>query len=177
MNAIVELFRTDQVNESHCLSELQRVIAQIEHLAENHLNQQQEKSNADQFFGLTKALDLNADRMIVILTFAKQSLDNAVRIEGLELAEGVATMDQNYLEPLGRLIAQAKSSKIIAKKLMRQLEDMFEEAMTLKSEHLHRFKMLHAISSKLCRFCFDVMLLIYYLIIGEERETNPTFLI
>jgi dynactin 1 len=39
---------------------------------------------------------------------------------------------------------------------MRQLEDMFEEAMTLKSEHLRRFKMLHVISSKLCRFCFDV---------------------
>jgi hypothetical protein len=39
---------------------------------------------------------------------------------------------------------------------MRQLEDMFEEAMTLKSEHLHRFKMLYAISTKLCRFCFDV---------------------
>lgn len=155
MNAIVELFRTDQVNESHCLSELQRVISQVEHLAESHLTQQQEKNNADQFFGLTKALDLNADRMIVILTFAKQSLNNCVRIEGLELAEGVALMDQNYLEPLGRLIAQAKSSKIIAKKLMRQLEDMFEEAMTLKSEHLHRFKMLHAISSKLCRFCFD----------------------
>jgi dynactin 1 len=154
MNAIVELFRTDQVNESHCLSELQRVIAQVEHLAENHLSQQQEK--ADQFFGLTRALDLNSDRMIVILTFAKQSLNNAVRIEGLLIAEGTEQMDQDYLEPLGRLIAQAKNSKIIAKKLMRQLEDKFEEAMTLKSEHLHRFKMLYAISTKLCRFCFDV---------------------
>ena len=156
MNAIVELFRTDQVNENHCLTELQRVIAQIEHLAETHLSQQQEKNNADQFFGLTKALDLNSDRMIVILTFAKQSLNNAVRTEGLVLTQGVEEMDQDYLEPLGRLIAQAKNSKIIAKKLMRQLDDMSEEAMTLKAEHLHRFKMLHAISAKLCRFCFDV---------------------
>lgn len=156
MNAIVELFRTDQVNEAHCLSELQRVISQVEHLAESHLSQQQGKNNADQFFGLTKALDLNSDRMIVILTFAKQSLNNAVRVEGLAIAEGTEQMDQDYLEPLGRLIAQAKNSKIIAKKLMRQLEDMFEEALTLKSEHLHRFKMLYAISTKLCKFCFDV---------------------
>ncbi|GAA5800673.1 hypothetical protein HPULCUR_006109 [Helicostylum pulchrum] len=154
MNAIVELFRTDQVNEVQCLSELQRVIAQIEHLEENHLSQQ-EKSNSDQFFGLTKALDLNSDRMIVILTFVKQSLNNAVRTEGMVVLEGNEQMDQDYLEPLGRLIAQAKNSKITAKKLMRQLEDMFEEAMTLKTEHLHRFKMLYAISTKLCRFCFE----------------------
>ena len=154
MNAIVELFRTDQVNEVHCLTELQRVISQVEHLAENHL-QQQERNNADQFFGLTRALDLNADRMIVTLTFAKQSLDNAARVEGIVVSEGIEQMDQDYNEPLGRLIAQAKNTKITAKKLMRQLEDMFEEAMTLKSEHLHRFRMLYAISTKLCKFCFD----------------------
>jgi dynactin 1 len=39
---------------------------------------------------------------------------------------------------------------------MRQLEDKFEEAMTLRSDYLHRFKMLYTISSKLCRFCFEV---------------------
>lgn len=155
MNAIVELFRTDQVNETHCLSELQRVISQVEHLAESYLHQQ-EKSNADQFFGLTKALDLNSDRMIVILTYMKQSVNNAVRTEKMVICEGTEQMDQDYLEPLGRLVAQAKNSKIVAKKLMRQLEDMFEEAMTLKTEYLHRFKMLYAISTKLCRFCFEV---------------------
>jgi dynactin 1 len=115
LNAIVELFRTDQMNESHCLVELQRVISQVEHLAESHLQQQHEKNNADQFFGITKALDLNADRMIVILTFARQSLNNAIRNEGLVIKEGTEQMDQDYLEPLGRLIAQAKNSKIISK--------------------------------------------------------------
>lgn len=39
---------------------------------------------------------------------------------------------------------------------MRQLEDKFEEAMTLKADYLNRFKMLYSISKKLCRFCFDV---------------------
>ncbi|CEP07590.1 hypothetical protein, partial, partial [Parasitella parasitica] len=155
MNAIVELFRTDQANEAHCLTELQRIIAQVEHLAESHLQQQQERNHMDQFFGLTKALDLNADRMIVILTCAKQTLHSAARVEGIAVAEGLEQVDQDYNEPLGRLIAQTKNSKIIAKKLMRQLEDIFEEAMTLKPEHLHRFRMLYAISSKLCKFCLD----------------------
>lgn len=115
MNGIVELFRTDQMNEIHCLTELQRIISQVEHLVEANLSGQQEKNNADQFFGLTKALDLNADRMIVIFTFARQLLDNSVKKDGLVIDEGVGQMEQDYMEPLGRLITQAKNSKIIAK--------------------------------------------------------------
>lgn len=46
---------------------------------------------------------------------------------------------------------------------MRQLEDMAEDAMTLKSDYLHKFKMLYAISSKLCKFCVHVGLFLLYL--------------
>lgn len=35
------------------------------------------------------------------------------------------------------------------------MEDLSEQALTLKSEYLHRFKMLYAISSKLGKFCYD----------------------
>lgn len=154
MNGIVEQFRSDQLNESYCLVEIQRVISQVEHLVESNLHQ--EKNSADQFFGLTKSLDLNADRMIVIFTFARQLLDNSVIRDGLQVDEGLGQMEQDYMEPLGRLITQAKNSKIITKKLIRQLEDKFEEAMTLKGEHLNRFKMLYSISTKLCQFCFDI---------------------
>ena len=38
---------------------------------------------------------------------------------------------------------------------MRQLEDLSEQALTLKSDYLHRFKMLYAISSKLGKFCYE----------------------
>lgn len=42
------------------------------------------------------------------------------------------------------------------RKLIRQLEDLSEQALMLKSEHLHRFRTLYAISSKLSQFCFEV---------------------
>jgi dynactin 1 len=35
------------------------------------------------------------------------------------------------------------------------LEDLSEQALTLKSDYLHRFKMLYAISSKLSKFCYE----------------------
>ncbi|KAG1246689.1 hypothetical protein G6F68_014532 [Rhizopus microsporus] len=48
MNSIVEQLRTDQLNETFCLTEIQRIISQVEHLVENNLGG--EKNNADQFF-------------------------------------------------------------------------------------------------------------------------------
>lgn len=59
------------------------MIAQLEHLTENYLSESSEANNADQFFGLTRALDLNADRMTIELTFIKQAVDQAVHVEGI----------------------------------------------------------------------------------------------
>ncbi|CAO3607813.1 unnamed protein product [Mucor hiemalis] len=154
LTGIVDLLRTDEINETECVVELQRIIAQLEHLSEIHLVQS-EANHVDQFFGLTRALDLNADRMTVELTYVKQAVDNATYNENINITEGRERLDYDYLEPLGRLIVQAKNSKILAKKLLRQLEDLSEQALTLKSEYLHRFKTLYAISSKLSKFCYE----------------------
>ncbi|KAI8076966.1 dynein associated protein-domain-containing protein [Thamnidium elegans] len=154
LTGIVDLLRTDDINETECVVELQRIIAQLEHLSEIHLVQS-EANHVDQFFGLTRALDLNADRMIVELTFVKQAVDNAAYQENIVITEGRERLDYDYLEPLGRLIVQAKNSKILSRKLLRQLEDLSEQALTLKSEYLHRFKTLYAISSKLSKFCYE----------------------
>ncbi|KAG1147474.1 hypothetical protein G6F37_004057 [Rhizopus arrhizus] len=163
---IVDLLRTDEVNEAECVTELQRMIAQLEHLSEIHLIQNEE-NNVDQFFGLTRALDLNADRLTVELTFVRQALDNAARKENITIIEGLNKLDFDYLEPLGRLIVQAKNSKILAKKLLRQLEDLSEQALTLTFDYLHRFKMLYAISSKICKFCYET-----YKQIAKYTETK-----
>ncbi|GAN11005.1 dynactin [Mucor ambiguus] len=154
LTGIVDLLRTDEINETECVVELQRMIAQLEHLSEIHLVQS-EANHVDQFFGLTRALDLNADRMTVELTYVKQAVDHAAQSDNINIIEGRERLDYDYLEPLGRLIVQAKNSKILAKKLLRQLEDLSEQALTLKSEYLHRFKMLYAISSKLSKFCYE----------------------
>jgi dynactin 1 len=80
LTGIVDLLRTDEINETECVVELQRMIAQLEHLSEIHLVQS-EANHVDQFFGLTRALDLNADRMTVELTYVKQAVDHAAQNE------------------------------------------------------------------------------------------------
>lgn len=91
------------------------MIAQLEHLTEIYLVQHGETILADQFFGLTRALDLNADRMTVELTFMKQVVENAVNKENIGIVEGQERLEYDYVEPLTRLVSHAKNSKIQAK--------------------------------------------------------------
>ncbi|KAI9323317.1 dynein associated protein-domain-containing protein [Dichotomocladium elegans] len=157
LNALVEFFRTDEANDSDSILDLQRIIAHLEHLAEIHLTKTTEADNADLFYGLTRALDMNADKMMVELTFVRQLVYNAANTEGMIVTEGLVQMDYDYVEPLGRLVAETKTCKMISKKLMRQLDDLSEQALTAKADHMHRFKTMYALSSKLSRFCFEVL--------------------
>lgn len=59
-----------------------RIISHLEHLAEIYLAQTSDVGNADLFYGLTRALDMNADKMVVEFTFVKQLVYRAVRSEG-----------------------------------------------------------------------------------------------
>lgn len=116
------------------------MIAQLEHLTEVYLVPNGPSNHVDQFFGLTRALDFNADRMTVEFTFIKQAVENAVKNDGkcplplwqhmntytryififfkkigIKVTEGFERLDYDYLEPLTRLIVQSKNGKIMAR--------------------------------------------------------------
>lgn len=44
------------------------------------------------------------------------------------------------------------------RKLLRQLDDLSEQALTPKADHMHRFKTMYALSTKLSKFCFEVFI-------------------
>lgn len=90
----------------------------MEHLAELHLTKSTEADNADLFYGLTRALDMNADKMMVELTFVKQLVYNATSSEGINITEGTMQMDYEYIEPLGRLVSETKNCKMISKQVL-----------------------------------------------------------
>lgn len=50
------------------------------------------------------------------------------------------------------------SSLFSCRKLLRQLDDLSEQALTPKADHMHRFKTMYALSTKLSKFCFEVFI-------------------
>ncbi|KAI8145083.1 hypothetical protein BJV82DRAFT_47139 [Fennellomyces sp. T-0311] len=100
---------------------------------------------------------MNSDKMMVEFTFVKQIVYNAAKTEGMTITEGLERLDYDYMEPLGRLVTETKNCKLVAKKLLRQLDDLAEQALTPKAEHLHRFRTMYALSAKLSQFCFETL--------------------
>ncbi|KAI9493077.1 dynein associated protein-domain-containing protein [Zychaea mexicana] len=157
LNALVEFFRTEESNDNESVVDLQRIIAHLEHLAEVYLVQSSDTGNADLFFSLTRAFDMNSDKMMVELTFVKQIVYNANKAEAMTIIEGPERLDYDYMEPLGRLVTETKNCKMVARKLLRQLDDLAEQALTPKAEHLHKFRTMYALSAKLSQFCFETL--------------------
>ena len=67
-----------------------RMIAQLEHLTDAYLVQNGEANHVDQFYGLTRALDLNSDKTTVELTFVKQAVEQASKNNGTFFYSAVA---------------------------------------------------------------------------------------
>lgn len=63
----------------------------MEHLAEIYLVQSSDTGNADLFFSLTRAFDMNSDKMMVELTFVKQIVYNASKTGGEKKKEKCMT--------------------------------------------------------------------------------------
>ncbi|RUS21843.1 dynein associated protein-domain-containing protein [Endogone sp. FLAS-F59071] len=177
LNAIIELLRTEELNDEDSLSELQRIIARLDHLADLHMSSG--RPVYDQYYAFSRGLDFSADHMTVNLSYLLQNITQSLNDEGnidgrlfllenepsLMCAMILATENKtanvadelrdDFVEPCSRLIAQAKSSKVMARKIIRRLEDLSEAQATLKPDLLERFQNLYNKSNKLSTFCLE----------------------
>jgi dynactin 1 len=154
-----------------------RMIAQLEHLSEVYLVPA-ETSSSDYFLGMTRAIDHNTDTILVGATYLKQLMLSSsnegeegmlrvncrlaakscslISISPVTVAEGRERLDYEFLEPISRLSGNARTSKTAIKKMLRRLEDLSEQALTIRPEYLANFKDMYSKSSRIARLCNQV---------------------
>ncbi|CAG8525134.1 15381_t:CDS:10 [Acaulospora morrowiae] len=155
IQVIVNLLRKEELKEAERIVDVQRSIAQLEHLAEIYLTGTK-IDEADRFYSYSRTIDLNADTIAVTLGHAKQAVALACKDEEISVADGIEQFNSDFFQPLQSLVSQARSSKVMARKLLRRLDDLGEKPSMLKSELLPQFKMVYSISTKLTNFCHEV---------------------
>src|SRR5436305_2055439 len=64
--------------------------------------------------------------------------------------------NDQFFSPLQALVSQSRSSKVMAKKVLDNLDDLTGKSLTLKSEFLSQFKMCYTLSMKLTEFSQEV---------------------
>lgn len=177
LNGIVELLRSEELRESECITNIQRMIAQLEHLSEVYLTPS-DTASAEYFFGLTRALDHNTDTIIVSVNYLKQLMQsaNASEEDGFTVSEGWEKLEYDFIEPITRLSTHGRTSKTSIKKLLRRLEDLSEQALTLRPEYLANFKDMYTKSSHIAQLCIQVFNEVSQIVQQKRDSKEPVSL-
>ncbi|EXX79593.1 Nip100p [Rhizophagus irregularis DAOM 197198w] len=175
LNGIVDLLRKEDLKEADCIEDIQRSIAQLEHLAEIYLSNTK-IDEADKLYAYSRGLDLNADTIAVSLGHLKQAVALACKDEEINVTEEIDKFNSDFFLPLQSLVSQSRSSKVMARKLIRRLDDMADQNAGLKSDLLTQFKICFTLSTKLTTFCQEVRKGIFAYI-NEKKDTKEELLL
>ncbi|CAG8561290.1 7705_t:CDS:10 [Paraglomus occultum] len=155
LNHIVELLRKEELKENDYIGDVQKSIVQLEHLAELYLSSTR-VDEGDKFYGFARAIDLNADTISVTLGHIKQAVALACKDEEITVTDGSELFTNDFFQPVQSLFSQAKSSKVVARKLLRRLDDLNGQDLTLKPDLLSQFKSCYLLSAKISNFWQEV---------------------
>ncbi|KAF9577351.1 hypothetical protein BGW38_007484, partial [Lunasporangiospora selenospora] len=153
LNNWVELLRKEELKESDCIVDLQRAIAQMDHLTETYLT----GSNLDiveRYYASTRALDLNSDRMVVNLSWVASLF--AVNEDGVRLVD---TDDIQYqiVQTVSNLSVQAKTCKNTTRKILRKLDEVSSQGSIVKQERYAQYSKVCDASKKLGDFSYEIV--------------------
>ncbi|KAG9306594.1 hypothetical protein G9A89_004791 [Geosiphon pyriformis] len=174
LNLIVELLRKEELKEASWLLDLQRSIAQLEHLAEIYLTAT-DIDDAEKYYAFVRAIYLNGDTICVTLGHIKQAVAIACKDEEIKIS-GADQFNVEFFQPLQSLVSQSKSTKSMARKLLRRLDELCEQSLALKADFLHQFHSCFTISSILVDFCLKTWKAISAYI-NDKKDTKEELLL
>ncbi|ORZ05753.1 dynein associated protein-domain-containing protein [Lobosporangium transversale] len=168
LNAWVEQLRKEELRESDCIVDLQRAIAQMDHLAETYLAETR-LDIVERYHGAAHALDLNFDRIFVNLTAVGSMFKSSE--DGIRLVD---TDDIQYqlLQTLSHLSSQAKSGKTLTKKILRKFDELASQDSIVKPEGFTHYKNACSTSFKLGDFSYEVRIRVAQYVQARREGTS-----
>ncbi|CAE6420329.1 unnamed protein product [Rhizoctonia solani] len=145
----VDLLRRDEFRIMECVSDVAKMLAQFEHLADTAFSGF-EADLAEQELDLTMQLDCDLDSFVAAIGLTKTALENTIKDEDTVLEYGDLDIDRTLFDPLTQILEQSKSTKIAFKKLVRRVEDLIQEQSALKKDLVPH---LTSITSDMIRGC------------------------
>ncbi|KAL8277717.1 hypothetical protein RQP46_009839 [Phenoliferia psychrophenolica] len=152
VDSFIDALRKEELREVECGREVDGFIAQAKHLAELHL-QESHLDLAEREQSYIASLDLDLDTIAAAAGFSKQALAMISIDPDVELDIGDASLDDMLFKPLQQLLNQARTSKVVTKKLLRSLDDLVSNSSALSMEHITGFENLAYNSSALATAC------------------------
>ncbi|KAG6380679.1 dynein associated protein-domain-containing protein [Boletus reticuloceps] len=147
----IELLRRDEFREMEFVSDIVKLQAQFDHLAETYFSGF-DQDLGERELGYAFSFDHDLEIFAASIGLTKTSVAAILRDEDVVLDMGGYDPELELFEPLQKLLDQCKSAKVLSKKLTKRLEDVIQDSTALKAHLVGQLKSLSNAVPELVNF-------------------------
>ncbi|GLB43572.1 putative dynein associated protein [Lyophyllum shimeji] len=147
----INLLRRDEFREMECVSDIVKIQAQFDHLAETYFDGF-DHDLGERELGYVLSFDHDLDMFSASIGLAKTSVESILQEEEVTLDMGGYDINKELFEPLQTLLDQSKSAKLVSKKLTKRLDELIEDSTALKAHLIPEMKGLSNLAAELVNF-------------------------
>ncbi|KAF7307559.1 CAP-Gly domain-containing protein [Mycena indigotica] len=147
----IDLLRRDEFREMECVSDVVKIAAQFDHLAETYFSGF-DSDLGERELGYFMSFDSDLDIFAASIGLSKTSITSLIQDEETVLELGGYDIQTELMQPLQRLLEQYKSAKAISKKLTKRMEELIQDSAALKAHLVPQMKGLSNFVPELVNF-------------------------
>ncbi|KAI0030979.1 dynactin [Vararia minispora EC-137] len=147
----IDLLRREEFREMECVSDISKMQAQFDHLAETYF-QGFECDLGERELGFVVAFDHDLDIYASAVGLTKTSVAEALKDDDLVSETNGIDPETEIFQPMQRILDQCKGAKVVSKKLTRRMEDLLVDSCALKPHLAVELKQLANRVSELINF-------------------------
>ncbi|KAJ3570761.1 hypothetical protein NP233_g4188 [Leucocoprinus birnbaumii] len=155
----VELLRRDEFREMECVSDVAKIQAQFDHLAETYFDGF-DFDLGERELGYAVSFDSDLDMFSASVALTKTCVVTVMEDQDVVLDLGGYDVETELLEPLQKLLDLCRSAKVLSKKLTKRLDDLIQDSAALKASIIPQLKALSNPVAELVNFGISLAQLI-----------------
>ncbi|KZT27488.1 hypothetical protein NEOLEDRAFT_1060271 [Neolentinus lepideus HHB14362 ss-1] len=147
----IDLLRRDEFREMECVSDVIKLQAQFDHLAETYFANF-DHDLGERELGYASAFDLDLDMVAASMGLAKTSVAAIMKDTDAALDLGGYDIENEFFAPLQKVLDQCKGAKSLSRKLIKRLEELIMDSLALKVSLIPQLQALNNKVSELVNF-------------------------
>ncbi|KAK2464772.1 hypothetical protein APHAL10511_003190 [Amanita phalloides] len=147
----INLLRRDEFREMECVSDIVKIQAQFDHIAETYFAGF-DHDLGERELGYVMMLDHDLDMFAASIGLTKTSVTGIVEDEDVVTELGGYDIEEELFAPIQKLLDQCHSAKALSKKLTKRMADLTHDNSALKSHLLPQMKGLTNFVAELVNF-------------------------
>ncbi|KAG6889336.1 hypothetical protein C0995_001744 [Termitomyces sp. Mi166 len=151
----INLLRRDEFREMECVSDIIKIQAQFDHLAETYFDGF-DHDLGERELGYALSFDHDLDMFAASIGLAKTSVGSILKEEEVVLDMGGYDIETELFKPLQTLLDSSKSAKIASKKMTKRMDELIEDSSALKAHLVPEMKSLSDLTAELVNFSISL---------------------